>query len=206
MKGLTKKQNDVLSFIQEYIHLHRYSPSYREIMQRFSLNSLGSVYKYVNSLKRKGFIHAEKRMSRSMTLSPELLARSTKKGIELPFVGFVRAGFPIETFPKAQTIAVPDFFVHAPEKTYVLQAKGDSLTEELIGEGDFLIIEARQTAADGETAIVLINQHDTIIKKFYSDGQYVRLVGMHPQHQPIFLREEDVMIQGVVIGMLRQYS
>src|SRR5438105_2577661 len=138
MKGLTKKQDEVLSFIQEFIHAHRYSPSYREIMQRFSFSSLGSVYKHVYALKRKGFLTAEKQRSRSMMLS-EALAKSKNNGTELPFIGYIRAGFPIETFPKAQTIAVPDFFIHVPEQTYVLKAKGDSLSEELICDGDYIV-------------------------------------------------------------------
>lgn len=204
MKGLTKKQNEVLGFIQEFIHAHRYSPSYREIMQRFSFSSLGSVYKHVYALKRKGFLTAEKQRSRSMMLS-EALAKSKNNGTELPFIGYIRAGFPIETFSKAQTIAVPDFFIHVPEQTYVLKAKGDSLSEELICDGDYIVVEARQVAAQGETVIALINHHDTIIKKYYSEGQYVRLAGLHPQHQPIVLRDEDVLIQGAVVGLLRQY-
>lgn len=205
MKGLTKKQNEVLSFIQDFIQNRRYSPSYREIMQQFSFSSLGSVYKHVHALKRKGFLTAEKQKSRSMNLSVDLLMNPRKKGLEIPFIGFIRAGFPIEIFSKAQSIVVPDFFVQLPEQTYVLQAKGDSLSEELIGDSDYLIVEARQQAEEGETVIALINHHDTIIKKIYSEGQYVRLIGHHPQHQPIVLREEDVAIQGIVIGMLRQY-
>lgn len=205
MKGLTKKQNDVLGFIQEFISCNRHSPSYREIMHRFSYSSLGTVFKHVSALKRKGFLTGEKQRSRSLMLTAEELTRPQKKGVELPFIGYIRAGSPIETFSKAQSIFIPDFFVHVPEQTYVLQAKGESLTEELIANGDFIIVEARQVAMAGETVIVLINQHDTIIKKYYSEGQYVRLVGLHPQHQPIVLRDEDVMIQGAVIGLLRQY-
>lgn len=101
---------------------------------------------------------------------------------------------------------MPEFLVHNPEKTYVLRAKNDSLSEELIAEGDLLLVEARQEAHEGETVVAIINQHDTIIKKFYREAAYIKLISHNALLQPIILREEDVLVQGVVVGLLRLFQ
>ncbi len=206
MKGLTKRQREILSFIQEFIHVNRYAPSYREIKHHFSFSSLGSVYKHVNVLKRKGALVSEKQCSRSLALTQATPVTKNQIEIELPFIGYITAGSPIEMFPQSQTLSVPESLVHAPEKTYLLRARGDSLQEEMIAEGDLLLVEARQEAHSGETILASINNHDTLIKKFYPEGDYVRLTSHNLRHQPIIIRHEDILIQGVVVGLLRLYS
>lgn len=204
MKGLTKRQLEILDFIQDYIQKHRFSPSYREIMHHFGFTSLGSVYKHVHALNRKGMLTSEKQCSRSISL-PEQVHLEKRSEIELPYIGHIAAGFPIETFPQMQTLAVPEFMVHSPEKTYVLRAKGDSLNDEFISDGDLLIVEARTEAHNGEVVVALINQHDTMIKKYYPEGGFVRLAGSNPHHQPMTIRHEDIQVQGVVVAVLRFY-
>lgn len=206
MKGLTKRQKEILNYIQEFIQAHHYSPSYREISKHFAFSSLGSVYKHVRVLERKGVLFSEKNCSRSLTLPPENIPKRNLIEIEIPFIGYISAGFPIETFSQSQTLAVPEFLVHNPEKTYVLRAKNDSLSEELIAEGDLLLVEARQEAHEGETVVAIINQHDTIIKKFYREAAYIKLISHNALLQPIILREEDVLVQGVVVGLLRLFQ
>lgn len=206
MKTLTKRQLEILSYIQDFIQANRYAPSYREIKQHFSFSSLGSVYKHLNVLKRKGVLTSEKKCSRSLTLTQE--PQEEKKHpieIELPFIGFISAGSPIEMFSQSQTLAVPEFLVHSPENTYVLKVRGDTLHEELIADGDFLIVEARQTASPGETIVGIINNHDTIIKRYFPEGDYIHLKGHNPLHHPIILRCEDFLIQGAVVGTFRIY-
>lgn len=203
MKGLTQKQNDILRFIHHFIETHHYSPSYREIMQHFAFSSPGSVYKYIHTLKRKGALIAEKRCSRSLTPIDAPLSTKRQADVELPFIGNISAGHPIEMFIQTQTIIVPLSLVHAPDKTYVLRALGDSLNEEAINDGDLLIVEARQDAQAGEMIIALINQHDTVIKRYYPEGQYVRLESHH--HQPFILRQESITIQGILLGLIRHY-
>lgn len=204
MKGLTKRQRELLSFIQDFIQKQHYSPSYREIMQHFGFHSLGSVYKHINVLKRKGLLTSEKQCSRSLTLSAEKIPMFFKE-TELPFMGCIKAGFPIETFSKTQSIIVPEYLVHFPEKTYVLKAQGDSLLEELIADGDYLLIEARQNALAGEMVVAMINQHDTFIKRYYPEGEYVRFTSLTAHFQPIIVHPTDFKIQGVLIGLLRRY-
>ena len=205
MKGLTKRQREIVDYIQEFIVNNRYSPSYREIGQHFGFTSLGSVYKHVNTLKRKGAIDSQSKASRSIAPTAVDTQPSLQGSIEIPFIGNIAAGTPIQTFSQTQQLVVPRTFVHAPEKTYALRAQGDSLNEEMISDGDLLLVEVRQEAHPGETVVALINGHDIIVKKYYPEGEYVRLVGCHAHHHPILLREEDVQVQGVVIALMRMY-
>lgn len=207
MKGLTKKQRDIVNFIQEFIHTNRYSPSYREIMAHFDFSCVGSVSKHINALKRKGILINEKKCSRSLALEiPTPPPPIHRQEVEVPLIGNISAGFPIELFTHSQAVTVPECFVHDKESTYVLRAKGDGLEEEMIIEGDLLIVEGRQKVLPGESVVALINNHDTIVKKYYPEGMYVRLVGHNPHHHPIILREEDIFIQAVMIGLLRLFK
>lgn len=205
MKGLTARQRSILDHIEEFIKNNGYSPSYRELMTQFNYRSVGSIHKHIQALKRKGALTAEERSSRSLMPAVTPSAQFSSE-VNVPFIGYIAAGAPIETFTHTKTLAVPAFLVHVPEKTYILQVKGDTLSEELIADGDFLIIEARQDASAGNTIVALINHHDTIVKRYYPEDPYVHLAGHNPQHKPIILRRENVLIQGIVTGILRLFS
>lgn len=205
MKGLTPKQRELLSFIEESIRAHGHSPSYREMMSHFGFRSIGSVYKHIQVLKRKGVLTSEERCSRSLTPTALPAQAKLSSEINVPFIGHISAGAPIETFTHSKTISIPEFLVHVPDKTYILQARGDSLNEELIADGDFLVFEAKQDAHAGDTVIALINQHDTIVKRYFPEAPYVHLAGNNPHHKPIILRQENIRIQGVVTGILRLF-
>lgn len=208
MKGLTKRQREIVDFISDFIHSHRYSPSYREIMSHFGFSCVGSVSRHIFALKRKGILSNEKSCSRSLLLSnsPPVVS-SARKNIELPLIGTVQAGSPIDLFSDSELISVPEALVQGDrgESQYVLRARGDGFEEEMVMDGDLLIVEARQQAEPGETVIALINNHDTIIKKYHPEGVYIRLLGHNPRHHPIILREEDVLIQAVIIGLMRGF-
>lgn len=206
MKKLTKRQYEVISFIEEFINNNHYAPSYREIQQHFGLASLGSIYKYIYILKNKGLIKSDHKARRSMALTMEIQKPSVKAEIEIPFIGLIAAGMPIQTFSQRQQIVVPRSFVHNPEKTYALRVQGHTLNEELIAEGDILVVEARQEAHPGETIVALVNNQDTVIKKFYPEDSFIRLMGVHAHHHPITLRQDDIVIQGIVTGLLRIFG
>lgn len=208
MNGLTKRQQEIVQFIQDYIQKNRIAPTYREMMQHFGFSSPGSIYKHIQVLIRKGFLAGEKNCSRSLYLLENKTTQSPSLQIdlEIPYIGLIRAGFPIETFAKTQTINVPDYLVHSPENTYVLKAVGESLNEELIADGDFLIIEARSDVVSGETVVATINHHDSIVKKIVLKGEYLHFIGKNPMHHPIILKSEVVEVQGVVRGLIRQYQ
>lgn len=203
MKGLTRKQQEILNFIQVFIKQNHYSPSYREIMEHFAFNSLGTVYKYINTLKRKGVLIGDKQSHRSATpVVPPLTPKETHE-FKLPLIGNLSAGYPLELFMQPQLIVVPASFVHAPDNTYILQTQGDSLKEEWILDGDLLLIEARQDIQPGEIVLGLINQHNTVLKKFFPEGQYIRLESQQANIPPLTVKHEHISIQGVLIGLLR---
>lgn len=203
MKPLTKKQHEVLSYIKEYLQTHQYAPSYREIMQYFSFNSLGTVYKYIQVLKEKGMLEAKKQGSRALSITESTLKKNVSQFF-LPFIGYISAGEPITTFAKSLSFEVPLSFVEVPDATYVLKVRDDSLVEELMAEGDYLLIEARQKAHEGETIVAMLNFHDVIVKKYYPEETHIRLESHNPHNPPLIMHEEDLMIQGVVVATIRK--
>lgn len=203
MKGLTKRQSEILDFIQDFIHSHNYSPSYREIMNHFALNSLGSVYKHVTVLKRKGALSGEKQGRRSVA---PVQNNKVQAGIEVPLIGTLHLHQSIEMLSHSEKIFVPPHLVASPEATYALKVTGETLFEELMTDGDIILVEARSHAVSGEMVVALLETQETVIKKYYLEGSYVRLVSQNPHFQPLIVKEDELIIQGVVIGLLRQYA
>jgi repressor LexA len=205
MKGLTSKQQEILHFIQRFIEQHHYSPSYREIMQHFDFTSPGSVYKHIHTLMRKGVLTAEKQSHRSLMpiQTPRPVVES--KEIRLPLIGNISAGYPLELFVQPQMIVVPSSLVVVAENTYILKTQGDALQDEWIRDGDLLLIEARQDIQPGEIILGLINQHDTVLKRYYPEGQNIRLESQHPHVPSLTVRDEHILIQGVLVGLIRIY-
>lgn len=204
MKTLTKSQKQLYDFVCDYINRTGCSPTFREIQANFKYASIASVFNFVKILKKKGFFAGGKHSPISLPSENKALSEE-KEGLSLPFIGTVAQGFPIETFPQAKMVKVPSSLVRSPENTYVLKAKGETLSEERIADGDLLIVEARQEAHIGEIILATLNSYDTIIKRYFSEGIYVRLEGSCDQHQPIILNKDDLMIQGILIGLIRSY-
>lgn len=204
MKGLTKRQREVLDYIQDYIDSHHFSPSYREIMSHFGFSSIASVSKHLSVLQRKGAISAEKNSRRSIIPNAAQTDLPETSEVDLPFIGHVMAGVAIETFPRTQTLAVPKFLVHNPDNTYVLRARGESLNREMIADGDLIIVEARTEALAGETIIGTVEGNRTFIKQYYPEGNSVRLAS-HSLDQ-INVKTEDLIIHGVVVGLWRLFN
>lgn len=205
MKGLTKRQSEVAAYIEEFIANHRYSPSYREIGKRFNFKSLGSVYKHVQALKRKGILDFEGKSSRSIQLAKTTNPKDKIQEISIPFIGSIAQGKPVKLFSKTKEICVPRFLTPNPERTYALSLQGDFLAEEMIADGDLILIEAREYAFTGETVLALVNGEFTLVKKYYAEEERVRLLSTHAQHSPILLHRDDLLIHGIVVGLLRQY-
>lgn len=204
MKGITSRQQEIFQFIQEFIKLNQYSPSYREIMQHFSFTSPGTVYRHIQTLKNKGMVTADKQSHRSVLPVGNTQPQKIPP-LELPLIGNLSIGYPLELFVKPQMVEVPPSLVHSPDDTYLLQAQGDSLVDEAILDGDILLIEARQEIQPGEIILGLINQHDTVLKKYYPEGQYIRLESRNSQNRPLTIRSDHIIIQGALIGLLRMY-
>ncbi len=204
MNGTTKKQYDIYAFIEEYIKKNNFSPSYRDIQEQFGFSSLGTVYSYIQRLKRKGMLTAEKQCSRSFTLAQALKDKNSSD-ISIPLIGHIKAGYPIEMLLQPKTIALSSALILHEEQTYALQAKGDGFNEELIADGDILIVETSKEIHNGDTVIALINAHNTLVKRYYHEDSYVRLESKTPHHRPMIVREKDVTVQGHLIALIREF-
>jgi repressor LexA len=200
---LTKIQKEILDYIDNFIKAKGYAPSMEEIAKHFQYNSLATVHKHLTHLQQKRLIRRKKNASRSIELIP---VDSENASSEVPLLGYVAAGKPIEAIAINEVIAVPADMVSHKAKTYVLQVRGDSMIEEQIRDGDYVIVEDRQTAHDGEMVIALIDEEETTLKKFYKDRQnFIRLQPANPEMKPLTFPAERVRIQGIVIGILRKY-
>ncbi len=176
-------------------------PSLEEIGRRFNLSSLATVHKHLTNLQEKGFIRRAWNRSRSVELVP---TRAGGRAIELPLLGFVAAGAPIEAVAGSETIAVPESLV-GKRDSYVLRVKGDSMIDEQIRDGDFVIVEDRKSADNGEMVIALVGGADVTLKKFYRENGRIRLQPANPTMQPILVDPDQVQVQGVVVGVMRRY-
>ena len=201
MLPLTRRQREILDYLSEFIGHHGYAPSLEEIGHRFGLSSLATVHKHLTNLQEKGFIKRAWNRSRSVEM---VQARSGGRAIELPLLGYVAAGLPIEAVASNETIAVPDDLVGKRE-TYVLRVRGDSMIDEQIRDGDFVVVEDRKTAENGEMVIALLRGTDVTLKKFYRENGRIRLQPANATMQPIVVDAGQVQIQGVVVGVMRKY-
>ncbi|MEO6221741.1 MAG: transcriptional repressor LexA [Vicinamibacterales bacterium] len=201
MQPLTKRQREILDYLQEFIQQHGYAPSLEEVGRRFGLSSLATVHKHLTNLEEKGCIKRLWNRSRSVEL---LSARTGHRAVELPMLGFVAAGLPIEAVTGTETIAVPEDLVGRRD-TYVLKVKGDSMIDEQIRDGDYVIVEDRKTAENGEMVIALLGGSDVTLKKFYRENGRVRLQPANPAMQPMIVDAALVQLQGVVVGVMRKY-
>ena len=201
MLPLTKRQREILDYLNEFIAQHGYAPSLEEIGRKFGLSSLATVHKHLTNLQEKGFIKRAWNRSRSVELVP---TRSGGRAVELPMLGYVAAGVPIEAVTGSETIAVPEDLVGRRE-TYVLRVRGNSMIDEQIRDGDFVIVEDRKTAENGEMVIALLGGRDATLKKFYREHENIRLQPANPTMNPIIVPADDVQVQGVVVGVMRRY-
>ncbi len=199
---LTRRQKEILDYLTEYIGTQGYAPTIEEIGQHFGLSSLATVHKHLTNLQEKGLIKRAWNRSRALELVP---AAVTVRAVEVPLLGRVAAGAPIEAIEATETIFVPEDML-GRGRTYVLQVKGDSMIEEQIRDGDYVIVEDRQTARDGEMVIALLGGDSATLKKYYREsGGVIRLQPANSAMKPIFVDEEDMRVRGVVIGVLRKY-
>ena len=201
MLPLTKRQREILDYLQDFIQQHGYAPSLEEIGRRFGLSSLATVHKHLTNLQEKGFIKRAWNRSRSVEM---ISTNSVGRSIDLPLLGYVAAGVPIEAIATSETISVPEDLVGRRD-TYVLRVRGNSMIDEQICDGDFVIIEDRKTAQNGETVVALLGGSDVTLKKLYRENGRVRLQPANPTVQPLFIDADQVQVQGVVVGVMRKY-
>ena len=201
MQPLTKRQREILDYLNEFIEQHGYAPSLEEIGRRFGLSSLATVHKHLTNLQDKGFIRRAWNRSRSVELVP---TRMGGRALDLPLLGYVAAGVPIEAVVSNETVTVPEDLVGTRD-TYALRVRGNSMIDEQIRDGDLVVVEDRQTAHNGEMVIALLEGSEVTLKKFYRENGHIRLQPANDAVAPIIVKADEVQVQGVVVGIMRRY-
>ncbi len=197
--ALTRRQAEILAFIEEYTRAHGYAPTLHEIAGHFSLSSVATVHKHVSYLVAQGRLRRGKNARRGIELTP----RPGQAPRAVPLLGAVAAGRPIEPLTAAEELVLPETWL-GKGRTYALRVRGDSMIEEQIRDGDLVVVEEREEARAGETVIALIDGEAVTVKRFKRDGARVVLEPANRALSPLVLPEERVRIQGVVIGVLRR--
>jgi repressor LexA len=200
---LTKRQREILTFLTSYTEANGYAPSFEEIASQFNYNSLATVHEHLSNLERKGYIKRNYNESRAIEILP---SEAFPRAIELPLLGQVAAGVPIESIAVDEHVSVPEDFVRRNGQHYVLRVRGNSMIDEQIRDGDFVVVNERQSADNGEMVIAMLGGNSATVKKFYRerDGR-IRLQPANETMSPIYVHENDISIQGVVVGVLRRY-
>lgn len=201
---LTERQKEILDFIRQYQRDRGIAPTHREVCDRFGFSSYGTAYKHLRLLADKGYLRRDRHQRRGLELlEPD--GETTRRDLDLPFFGRIAAGRPIEAVSGDETVPVPPLLVHdRPADHYVLQVAGDSMIEEGIHDGDWVVVERRDRARNGEMVVALVTDEVTL-KRFYSEGDRVRLQPANAAMAPLLLPARDVRVQGIVVGLMRRY-
>src|ERR1700712_3312097 len=198
---LTKRQREILNYLTSYSEQNGFAPSFEEIAEQFDYNSLATVHEHLTNLERKGYIKRAYNESRGIELMPsEVLPRA----MSLPLLGTVAAGVPIEAVQMPESIGVPEDLVRRGGNHYVLRVRGNSMIDEQIRDGDFVVVNERQRADNGEMVIAMLHGTSATVKKFYreKDGR-IRLQPANDTMAPMYVHENDITIQGIVVGVMR---
>jgi repressor LexA len=201
---LTKRQREILTYLESHIRERGYAPSFEEIAEHFAFQSLATVHEHLTNLERKGYIRRAYNESRAIEVLPP---KGTAGATEIPLLGLVAAGAPIEAVVHGEAIAVPDQMLPRRGPNYALRVRGDSMIDDHIVDGDFVVVHGRQSADNGEMVIALLNGSEATVKRYYKEpGGWVRLQPSNTSMQPLRIHEGDLMIQGVVVGVIRRFA
>ena|SRR5579872_5169404 len=207
--AITKRQRQVYDFIGDFVRQKGYSPSFDEICKGMGLSSLATVHKHVCNLEKKGLLRRDFNRSRSIDLLPArgMLRRAPSKSpaqdVTLPLLGRIAAGQPIEAIQQPESISLGD--ITRSKDVFVLQVKGESMKDEHIVDGDYVLVEKANDARDGEIVVALVENSDATLKRIYREGPKVRLQPSNSAMAPIIVPAKSVRVQGKVIGVLRKY-
>jgi repressor LexA len=205
--AITRRQRELYDFISEFVQKNSYSPSFDEIRAGMGLNSLATVHKHISNLEKKGLLKRDYNRSRSIDLVPPKgrlkQAMSVNSTMVLPLLGKIAAGQPIEAIENPETISLADFV--RSKEVFVLEVRGDSMQDEHILSGDYVLVEKVKTANSGDIVVALVKGSEATLKRFYREGDNIRLQPSNAAMQPIVVHASLVEIQGRVIGVLRKY-
>ncbi|MBQ2593771.1 MAG: transcriptional repressor LexA [Candidatus Riflebacteria bacterium] len=200
---LTPKQQNVLAFIQNYMSKNNYAPTIAEICHGLKLSSTSTVHKHLKTLVEKGYLDSMPGRTRGLSMKYEPVQQTAC--VEVPLLGRVAAGLPIEMNEIPDTVSLPETMLGRGE-TFVLEVKGESMIDEAIKDGDYVIVEKRESARNGDMVIACIDNNEVTLKRIYREGSRIRLQPSNPTMKPIIIENQDVTIKGIVIGILRKYK
>jgi repressor LexA len=201
--AVTSRQRQVYEFISRYIEIQKQPPTIAEIGKHFKMSSSASVHSILSALEREGLITRIPNVSRGIELIRE---DNANDDYEIPLLGTVAAGQPIEAILSHDTVAAPRDMI-GRGRTFALRVRGDSMIEENIQDGDIIIVSSQKTAENGQMVVALIDGNYATVKKFYREPDFIRLEPANPQFKPIFIKTPDrLQIQGVVRGLIRKYN
>jgi repressor LexA len=198
---LTKRQKQILDYVQEFIGKNGYAPSLIEISRHFDLHSISTIHKHLVHLEEKGLIRRHWNRARAIEVVP---AQPTPEARDVPLVGLISAGQPIEAVRANEVVAIPEDMIGRRD-VFVLKVKGESMVEEQVRDGDYVIVENRTEARNGEMVVALLDGENATLKKFYREKTEIRLQPANPTMKAIYVKDKELKIQGVVVGLLRKY-
>ncbi len=200
---LTRKQREILDYLQAAITRNGFAPSFEEIAEQFGYQSLATVHEHLINLEKKGYIRREYNESRAIEVLPP---RGSSGATDIPLLGTVAAGYPIESLMSGEVVPVPDSMLPRRGPNYALRVRGESMIDEQILDGDLVVVNGRESADNGEMVIALVNGSEATVKRFYREpGGWIRLQPANPVMRPLRYQERDVLIQGVVVGVIRKF-
>ena len=203
--AVTRRQKEVLDFIAGFVERQGYSPSFEEIARGLNLKSLATVHKHVTNLQTKGILQRGHNRSRSIDVLPQPRAQRAAPVYErLPLMGRIVAGLPVEAVQTNESISLAD--IVGNREVFALEVRGDSMRDEHIVDGDYVLVERTRAARDGEIVVALVHGSETTLKRFYVEGSTVRLQPANAEMAPIFVPAAQVEVQGRVLGVLRRYA
>ena len=199
--AVTRRQKEVVDFLESFVARNGYSPSFEEIARGMGLKSLATVHKHVTNLEKKGLLDRVHNRSRSIDVLPP--GARTRSSDRVPLAGRIAAGVPVEALETSESISLHD--VVGNRDVFALEVRGDSMRDEHIISGDYVLVERARTARQGEIVVALVHGAETTLKRFYAEGSVVRLQPANLEMEPIYVKASDVAIQGRVLGVLRKY-
>ena len=207
--ALTRRQKEVMDFLHGFIQKHGYSPSYDEIATGLSLASLATVHKHIQALEAKQYLSRSYNHSRSLEIgeryfTEEKARQPIPRDASIQMLGRIAAGSPVEAIPNPETLHFSDFLGN--DSTYALQVRGESMIDDHICNGDFVLVEKTDSVKNGDIVVALVDGSEATLKRYYNEGEgRVRLQPANASMPPIFVDPTQLQIQGRVLAVLRKY-
>jgi repressor LexA len=195
---------DVLVAIRDYRHLHGYSPTMQELADQLGTSKV-TIFEHVGALEKKRVLRRDRHKARSLEIVGDEKLPDENRGTKLPLLGSIAAGSPIEAVENREELDLEQLF-SSRNGVYVLRVRGESMIEDHLCDGDYVVIERRETARNGEQVVALLDSGEATLKRFYREGSKIRLQPANRTMEPRIVDADRCRVQGVVIGVLRSYN